>query len=199
MNLVVGLGNPGKKYVDTRHNIGFRVIEELARRWRIEVNRRKFNGLMGSGIVGTRQVLLLEPMTYMNCSGQCVREAVTFYKLALAGLLVIVDDLALPLGRLRIRSKGSGGGHNGLIDIVDELDSELFARIRIGIGWVDGSQAVDHVLGPFTPQEEEIVNPAISRAADAVECWMYNGIDAAMNQFNRPDEPNDGSCSVGEM
>ncbi|MHC4445365.1 MAG: aminoacyl-tRNA hydrolase [Planctomycetota bacterium] len=192
MNLIVGLGNPGRKYADTRHNTGFRVIEELAGRWHVDLSRRRFDGLIGRGVIGSGQVLLLEPMTYMNRSGGSVREALGFYKMGLSDLLVVVDDLALPLGRLRIRSKGSGGGHNGLIDIVEELGSENFARIRIGIGWVDGGQAVNHVLGPFTPEEEAIINPAICRSADAVESWIFDGIEAAMNKFNRPDESSIG-------
>jgi len=191
MNLVVGLGNPGRKYENTRHNTGFRVIDELSRRWAIPVNRRKFQALAGVGLIGPRQVVLLKPTTYMNRSGQCVREALKFYKLELADLVVVLDDMALPLGRLRIRPAGSGGGHNGLIDIIEELDAEEFTRIRVGIDFADSADSVDHVLSSFAPHEEAIVTSAIGKAADAVECWLNSGLETAMNKFNRPDPPAD--------
>jgi PTH1 family peptidyl-tRNA hydrolase len=192
MKLIVGLGNPGRRYENTRHNAGFRVIDELSERWRIAVNRRRFSGFFGSGAVGDEAVLLLKPTTYMNRSGWAVREATAFYKLALADLLVVVDDLALPLGRLRIRSKGSGGGHRGLTNVIDELGDDAFARLRIGIEEVESSRAVNHVLGPFLPQEQERIDQAILRAADAVDCWLVEGVEAAMNEFNRPDDQSDG-------
>ena len=188
MKLIVGLGNPGRKYENTRHNVGFRVIDELSRRWRIEVNRHRFSGCFGSGRVRDEPVLLLEPTTYMNLSGRAVREAMTFHKLALEDLLVVVDDLALPLGRLRIRSKGSGGGHKGLTDVIGALGEDEFARLRIGIESVESRHAVEHVQGPFSAEEKQRIGPAILRAADAVECWLVNGVKAAMNQFNGPDE-----------
>ena len=192
MKLIVGLGNPGRKYENTRHNVGFRVVDELSRRWQIEVNRHRFSGWLGSGCVRDEPVLLLEPTTYMNRSGRAVREAVAFHKLALENVLVVVDDLALPLGRLRIRSKGSGGGHNGLTDIIEALGEDGFARLRIGIESTEDGHAVDHVLGSFSEEEEQRVGPAILRAADAVACWLVDGVEAAMNQFNGPDEQPDG-------
>jgi len=191
MYLVVGLGNPGKEYESTRHNTGFRVVDELARRGVIEVNRRKFSGLVGSGRVGGIRIMLVKPMTYMNRSGRCVREVMDFYKLDLANLMVIVDDLALPLGRLRIRPQGGAGGHNGLTDIINALGCEAFARLRVGIDWVNGRDAVNHVLSMFTPEEEEIIGKAVCRAADAVECWFKDGIESAMNMFNCSDPPTD--------
>ncbi|UCD27668.1 MAG: aminoacyl-tRNA hydrolase [Planctomycetota bacterium] len=193
MNLIAGLGNPGEKYAGTRHNTGFRVIDELTRRWGIEMNRRKFAGLVGNGTIGGKRVLLLEPMTYMNRSGRSLREAMSFYKLELSGLMVVLDDMALPMGRLRIRPQGSGGGHNGLANIIDELGSELFARIRVGIDFAEEGDAVNHVLSTFSPEQEEIISRAIGRAADAVECWLDNDIEVAMNKFNSPEEVNDGS------
>lgn len=188
MKLIVGLGNPGGKYEQTRHNVGFRAIEELARRWRIAVTRNRFSGLVGDGPIRDRKVLLLEPMTYMNLSGRSVREAMTFHKLALADLLVILDDMALPLGRLRLRPGGSAGGHNGLANVIEQLGGDDFARLRIGIEAVQGSRMVDHVLGSFTPEERGRIDQAIARAADAAECWLAEGIDGAMNKYNRPEE-----------
>ena len=192
MKLIVGLGNPGGKYEDTRHNVGFRTIDELACRWRIEVTRNRFSGLTGGGTIRDQKVLLLKPMTYMNLSGRAVREAVTFHKLAAADLLVVLDDMALPLGRLRMRPGGSGGGHNGLTNVVEQLGGEDFARLRIGIEAVQGSRMVDHVLGSFTAEERAKIDQAIGRAADAVECWLTEDIEGAMNRFNRPEESNGG-------
>jgi len=188
MKLIVGLGNPGRQYENTRHNVGFRVIGEVARRWQIEVTRHKFSGRFGGGRVRNQPVGLLEPTTYMNLSGQSVREAVAFHRVPIDDLLIVVDDLALPLGRLRIRAKGSGGGHNGLTNVIDELGDDGFARLRIGINWVSGRQAVDHVLGTFSAEEEPVIAPAVFRAADVVECWVEAGIETAMNRFNRPEE-----------
>ncbi len=189
MKLVVGLGNPGKEYERTRHNVGFRVIDEVARRWRIEVSRRKFSSRVGGGTVGRGRVLLLKPTTYMNRSGQSVIEAVAFYKVPLEDLLVVTDDLALPLGRLRIRPRGSAGGHKGLGDIIGRLGTDGFARLRVGIEWAGGPKMVDHVLSPFGAQEQEPISQAVRRAADAVTCWVDDGVDTAMNTFNRSQEP----------
>lgn len=199
MKLIVGLGNPGREYENTRHNVGFRVIDELARRHRIDVTRRKFSGVAGAGSLtwmsGPRgggaapeQVLLLKPETYMNLSGRSVREAMTFHKIDIADLMVIVDDLALPVARLRVREKGSAGGHNGLTSVIAELGSDAFARLRIGIAWVEGKRMVNHVLGAFSAEEEALMKPAVARAADAIECWAVQGVSAAMNRFNKADE-----------
>lgn len=188
MKLIVGLGNPGRKYEGTRHNVGFRVIDELARRWRIEVNRNRFGGLAGDGMIREQRVLLLKPMTYMNLSGRAVREAMTFHKLVQADLLVVLDDMALPLGRLRLRAAGSAGGHNGLANVVEQLGGEDFARLRIGIEAVTGCRMVDHVLGSFSPEEAGRIDQVIARASDAAECWLAEGIDGAMNKYNRPEE-----------
>ncbi len=188
MKLVAGLGNPGSKYEKTRHNVGFRVIDELARRWGIGPFRQQFSGLAGAGRYREDKVLLLKPMTFMNRSGQSIREALTFHKLEPADLLVVVDDMALPLGRLRFRPQGSAGGHNGLTDIIQQLGTDGFARLRIGIEQVSGDEMVGHVLSPFSRQEEEVVDPAISRAADGAECWMSEGIGEAMTRFNRADD-----------
>lgn len=191
MKLIAGLGNPGRQYEGTRHNVGFRVLDELAGRWGIAMSRHSFSGLMGNGTVGGQHVLLLKPQTYVNHSGQSVRQAMTFHKLPLSELLVITDDLALPLARIRLRPKGSAGGHKGLANIIVELGSEEFARIRIGIEWVSGEQMVGHVLSPFTPEEEKQIGPAVQRAADAAECWLSEGLQPAMGRYNRTDEPDD--------
>lgn len=188
MKLVVGLGNPGGKYAATRHNVGFRVIDELARRHGIDVSRAGFGGLTGKGSIGAQQALLLKPGTFMNLSGRAVREAMTFYKLELADLLVISDDMALPLGRLRLRKGGSAGGHNGLASIIAELGSDAFGRLRIGIEQVAGERMVGHVLSPFSRQEEEVIGPAVVKAADAVECWLAEGMDTAMNRYNKSED-----------
>jgi len=184
LKLVVGLGNPGARYENTRHNVGFRVIDVLARRWQVDVGRHRFAGLCGQGRVAGRRVMLLKPMTYMNRSGQAVAEVVGFYKLPLADVMVIVDDLALPLGRLRIRRQGSAGGHHGLEDIIRRLGDDGFCRLRIGIEQVQGPRMVDHVLSPFRPEEREAIESAIERAADAVECWLREGPEEAMNRYN---------------
>lgn len=187
MKLVAGLGNPGRKYENTRHNVGFRVADELARRARIELGRERFNGQVGDAEWHGERVVLLKPLTYMNLSGRSVREALAFYKLELSSLLVVVDDMALPPGRLRLRPGGSPGGHNGLASITEALGDDAFARLRIGIGNVEGRRMVGHVLGAFSADEQEEITVAIQRAADAVEHWLEHGIESAMNEFNRPD------------
>lgn len=188
MKLVVGLGNPGSKYENTRHNVGFAVVEELARRWSYEKARRRFNGLLADGTIRGERVLLLEPTTYMNLSGVSVRESSGFYKIAPADLLVISDDMALPLGRLRLRARGSAGGHNGLASIVRELGGEDWSRLRLGIGQVAGERMVGHVLGAFAPEEQPVIQQAVRAAADVVECWVIEGVEAAMTKFNRAQE-----------
>ncbi len=186
MNLIVGLGNPGRKYTRTRHNVGFRVLDELAGRWRIELSRRRFNGLVGDGRIGDQQVMMLKPLTYMNRSGQSVSEAFNFYKQSLENLLVVYDDMALPTGQLRVRAKGSAGGHKGLSSVIQSLGSDCFPRLRLGIGSSRYGDAVNHVLGGFSQEEEHLMSQAIAWAADAVECWLANGVDETMNRYNRP-------------
>ncbi|HSW46101.1 MAG TPA: aminoacyl-tRNA hydrolase [Phycisphaerae bacterium] len=188
MKLVVGLGNPGSEYARTRHNVGYRVVDELARRWEFSGARRQFSGLAVSGQAGQEKVLLLKPTTYMNRSGQSVREAMTFHKIDLPDVMVVLDDMALPLGRIRLRAEGSAGGHNGLSDVIGQLGSDLVGRLRIGIEQVSGERMVSHVLTPFSPREEEVIATAVTRAADAVECWLKNGMDEAMTLFNRAEE-----------
>jgi PTH1 family peptidyl-tRNA hydrolase len=184
MKVIAGLGNPGRKYINTRHNVGFRVVDTLAARAGIEVNRENFSAMTGDGRLGGEKVLLLKPLTYMNRSGRSVLEAVRFYKCSAEDLLVVIDDLALPVGRMRLRASGSAGGHNGLSDIISRVSSDEFARLRIGIGSVGGARMVGHVLGAFDEDEEPVIGRMVDRAAQAVEYWVAQGVEAAMNRYN---------------
>jgi PTH1 family peptidyl-tRNA hydrolase len=185
MKLIVGLGNPGRKYEKTRHNVGFEALEAVADRNGAEAAREKFSGRIASAAVGGQAVLLLWPQTLMNRSGASVSSAVGFYQLPLSELLVVGDDFNLPLGKLRFRSQGSAGGQRGLDDVIRRLGSEEFARLRVGIGPVPaGWDAADFVLSRFAASERAVVEETIGRAAEAVECWVAEGIEAAMNRFN---------------
>jgi peptidyl-tRNA hydrolase, PTH1 family len=186
VKMVVGLGNPGKEYVDTRHNIGFRVIDSLAEALKIDVRKKRFSGNCGSGEFADKKLILLKPMRFMNCSGQVVATATGFYKLALSNLLVVTDDMALPAGRIRVRMKGSAGGHNGLADVIEKLGTENISRLRIGIGQSDKEMAYDYVLSKPTKAERPLLDEAITKARDAVLCWVEYGIKATMNEFNPP-------------
>jgi peptidyl-tRNA hydrolase, PTH1 family len=192
MKLVVGLGNPGREYVSTRHNIGFEVVDRLASKlgWMKpgdfdRVAKSKFEGLTFDGVVGEERLVLLKPMTYMNLSGQSVQSAMAFYQLAPADIMVVLDDLALACGRLRLRESGSSGGHNGLKDIERALSTQDYPRLRLGIDPppppVPGKQ---YVLGKFTPEQRKLIDPAIDRATGAIMTWIEKGISIAMNQFN---------------
>jgi PTH1 family peptidyl-tRNA hydrolase len=184
MKLIVGLGNPGRQYERTRHNLGFMVADLLASRWSVLLSM-KDSGAFGRGSMAGQPAALLKPMTYMNRSGQAVLEVVQFYKLPLSDLLVISDDLDLAVGRVRMRASGSAGGQKGLGDVIQRLGSDEVARIRIGIGRPAGSDAVDYVLSPFRPEEREPIEIALLRAAEAAECWITDGPAAAMNRYNR--------------
>jgi PTH1 family peptidyl-tRNA hydrolase len=185
--MVVGLGNPGKEYVDTRHNVGFRVIDSLGESLKIEVRKKRFGACLGSGEFVDKKVILLKPMQFMNCSGEVVAAAAGFYKLALSNLLVVSDDMALSPGRIRVRMKGSAGGHNGLADVIDKLGTENISRLRIGIGQSNKETAYDYVLSKPTKAEGQLLNEAIAKARDAVLCWIEYGIKATMNKFNPPE------------
>jgi PTH1 family peptidyl-tRNA hydrolase len=188
MKMVVGLGNPGAEFVDTRHNIGFGVIDSLAEVLGIDVGKRKFSARLGSGEFGDKKLILLKPWQFMNRSGEAVAKAVGFYKLPLGEMLVVTDDIALEPGRIRIRAKGSAGGHNGLADIIDKLGANQFARLRVGIGRSDPRQkhsGIDYVLDRPTRDERRLLDEAIDRARQAALCWLEFGIGAAMNKFNR--------------
>jgi len=184
VKMVVGLGNPGDEYVDTRHNAGFCVIDSVAKMLGIDVKDRKFGACLGHGEFVGKKLILLKPMRYMNCSGQVVATAVGFYKLVLDDLLVISDDMAIEPGRIRIRARGSAGGHNGLADVIEKLGTEDVNRLRIGIGQCGSEAAEDYVLDKPLEVERPLLDEAISRAREVVLCWVEQGIEAAMNNFN---------------
>jgi peptidyl-tRNA hydrolase, PTH1 family len=199
MKLVVGLGNPGREYAGTRHNVGWEVVDALAARlgWiskPAEFNRlarANFDGLTLDGTVslhstgGTERLMLLKPTTYMNVSGRSVQPAMQFYQLAPADVMVVVDELALPCGKIRLRSGGSAGGHNGLKDIERALGTGEYPRLRLGIDPPPPPMAgKDYVLGKFTEAQRKLIDPAIERAASALVVWIEKGVNAAMNQFN---------------
>lgn len=188
MRLIVGLGNAGPQYDGTRHNVGFDVIDTLAHQWRVELNTEKFHAWFGQADVGGQKVVLLKPTTFMNRSGQAVDAAGRFYKLEFSDLLIICDDLALPVGKLRMRASGSAGSHNGLQNIIDRVGGDQWARLRIGIGERVGEGA-SFVLSRFSRDEEPIIDRAVLRAAKAVECWIADGVDKAMSKFNGDVEP----------
>ncbi|MEH2958771.1 aminoacyl-tRNA hydrolase [Candidatus Merdisoma sp. JLR.KK006] len=187
MYIIAGLGNPTKKYEHTRHNIGFDVIDHLAEQYNISMNTKKFKGVCGVGTIEGNRVLLLKPQTFMNLSGNSVGEAVEFYKLDPAReLIVIYDDIDLAPGNLRIRKKGSAGGHNGMKDIITHLGTQEFLRIRVGVGAkIEGQDLVNHVLGHFSGEDRKLVEDAISNAADAVRLMVQEQTDTAMNQYNK--------------
>ncbi len=187
MYIIAGLGNPTKKYEHTRHNIGFDVIDHLAEQYNISMNTKKFKGVCGVGTIEGNRVLLLKPQTFMNLSGNSVGEAVEFYKLDPAReLIVIYDDIDLAPGNLRIRKKGSAGGHNGMKDIIAHLGTQEFLRIRVGVGAkIEGQDLVNHVLGHFSGEDRKLVEDAISNAADAVRLMVQEQTDTAMNQYNK--------------
>jgi PTH1 family peptidyl-tRNA hydrolase len=182
--MVVGLGNPGDEYIDTRHNTGFKVIDSLAEALEIKVRKRKFGARFASGEFADKKLILLKPWQFMNRSGQAVATAAGFYKLSLENLLVVTDDMDLEPGRIRIRTKGSAGGHNGLADIIDKLGTNEFARCRIGIGQSAEQESVDYVLDRPTDVEKPLLAAAVERARDAVFCWIEYGLETAMNKFN---------------
>jgi PTH1 family peptidyl-tRNA hydrolase len=193
MKLVVGLGNPGPKYAGTRHNIGFAVLDYLAAAPGVGAWRSRFEAQITQSVEGTEQVLLLKPETFMNLSGRAVRAAVDFYKVEISDVLVVCDDIALPLGKLRARAKGSHGGQNGLRNIQEHLGTPDYSRLRIGVGSPgEHLDAADYVLSRFKPGERSAVDDAVAQAAQAVLLWVKQGIDACMNRVNgepKPEKP----------
>ncbi len=192
LKLVVGLGNPGPEYAETRHNLGFKVVEALEEVLATEVKKQKFGARVGEGSYRGQRVMLMKPWEYMNRSGQAVATAVGFYKLPLTDLLVVSDDFALDTGRIRLRAQGSAGGHNGLNDIIARLGSDAFGRCRVGIGHVSGAAAASYVLGRPADDEKPLLNEAILKAREAVLCWIEFGINKAMNLFNTGSPSADG-------
>lgn len=195
MKLIAGLGNPGPRYAESRHNIGFLVVDELARRWSAAVTHydRHCEGLTGQAQTCGQTVLLLKPATYMNLSGRSVAALWRYYKLAAPDVLIVYDDLDLPAGQVRLRADGSAGGHKGMSDVIQHFGTDELSRLRIGIGRVHRDATVEYVLSRFEPEERPLIEAAVGRAADAAECWLHSGIAAAMNQFNRKADGANGS------
>ncbi len=167
MILIVGLGNPGKQYEQTRHNIGFDVIDYMANKYNIDVNREKFKGICGEGFIENKKVILLKPLTYMNLSGESIRELANFYKLEDDEIIVVYDDISLDIGRLRIREKGSAGGHNGIKSIIQNLGGDKFPRVKVGVGQPKDN-LVNHVLGKFSKEDREHIEKVIPVVSDAI-------------------------------
>jgi PTH1 family peptidyl-tRNA hydrolase len=184
MRMIVGLGNPGDEYADTRHNTGFKVIDSLAETVGIKVKRRKFGARFESGEFAGKKLILLKPWQFMNRSGQAVATAAGFYKINIRDLMVVTDDMDLEPGRIRLRYKGSAGGHNGLADIIQKLGTSEFARCRVGIGRSAEADTVGYVLDKPQEDEKPLLTEAIERARNAVLCWIEYGIETAMNKFN---------------
>lgn len=185
MKIIVGLGNPEKKYDGTRHNIGFAVIDKMADEYNISMDTKKHKGVCGKGVIGGEKVVLVKPQTYMNLSGECVRQVVDYYKVTAEDVIVIFDDISLNVGKLRIRPKGSAGGHNGIKSIIAHLGGETFPRIKFGVGdKPKGYDLADYVLGHFAKSEMPAIEEGIDRAIKACECMITEGVDSAMNKFN---------------
>ena len=183
MYLIVGLGNPGKKYEHTRHNMGFEVIDLLSDLSRIDVDKDVFNGLLGRGKIFDKDVMLFKPTTYMNLSGNAVREVVNYFKIEIENIIVVCDDMALKPGTIRLRSKGSSGGQKGLQNIIDNLGTEDFKRIRIGIGEPE-FDAIDYVLGKPLKEEMPLIEEAINNAVEAIKEALKTDFERAMSKFN---------------
>lgn len=190
MKLVVGLGNPGVQYAKTRHNIGFMVIDYLAEQLNITVDKVKFKSIIGEGYAGTEKIILAKPQTYMNLSGEAVLDMVQWYKLEPEEIIVIYDDMDLPTGRIRLRSQGSAGGHNGMKSIIYLIQTDKFPRLRVGIGRPDNQniESANFVLGKFSDSEAELMGPAVKKAAEAVLKTFQTGVERAMNEVNRESE-----------
>ncbi|QUH29579.1 aminoacyl-tRNA hydrolase [Vallitalea guaymasensis] len=185
MYIIAGLGNPGMRFTATRHNVGFEVIERLAYENNIKLNKKKFNAVLGSGVIGGEKVVLVQPQTYMNLSGESIRPIMDFYKCTEKDLIVVYDDICFEIGTIRIRKKGSAGGHNGMKNIIRHIGTNEFIRVRVGVGakcpeW----DLKDHVLSRFNDEEIKNMVEEIKRASDAIEDIVIKGIDKAMNVYN---------------
>ena len=185
MYLIVGLGNPEPEYSYTRHNMGFDVINKIAKKCEIDISRTKFNGLYGSGIIKDKKVILLKPQTYMNLSGEAIKEARDFYNVKPEEIIVIYDDIDIEKGKIKLRKKGGPGSHNGMKSVVQELSTTDFIRIRVGIGQPEfKSDMINYVIGKVPEEEQKILQQGTKKAAEAIEEILKNGIDIAMNKFN---------------
>ena len=184
MYLIVGLGNPEEDYSNTRHNMGFDTINKISKEYNIEINKKKFKGIYGSGIIGGEKVILLKPQTYMNLSGESIKEAVDFYKIENNNIIVIYDDMDIDLGVIKIRKKGNAGSHNGMKSVVKYIGTE-FPRVRVGIGKPIDEDFIKYVIGPIPEEEKQILDKSTSLARDAVIEIIESGVDNAMNKFNK--------------
>ena len=184
MKLIIGLGNPGKKYEHTRHNMGFDTVDMLAEQARIDVDKEVFHGLLGRGEILDEDVMLFKPTTYMNLSGTAVREIVSYFKIALEDIIVVYDDMALEPGKIRLRLNGSSGGHKGMQNIIDELHTEEIKRIRIGIGEPEEDDTIDYVLSKPLKDERPLIEEAITNAVGALKEAIKSDFDRAMNKYN---------------
>jgi PTH1 family peptidyl-tRNA hydrolase len=186
MIVIAGLGNPGKEYDKTKHNVGFWVIDQLAKEYNIDVTKFKHKALIGDGVIAGKKVLLVKPQTYMNLSGESIREILKFYKIPIEQFYVIYDDTSLPLSSVRIREKGSAGGHNGIKNIIAHLNTDAFIRIKVGIGEKpNGWDLADYVLAKFSKDDEPLILSGVEKASHAIEILLTKGIVEAMNQTNQ--------------
>ena len=186
MKVIVGLGNPGSKYDKTKHNVGFEVIDSLADSYNINVTKLKHKGFVGEGNIKGEKVILLKPQTYMNLSGESLKELITFYKISVKDIIVVYDDISLPVGNLRIRLKGSAGGHNGIKNIIAHLGTDEFTRVKVGIGEKpNGWDLADYVLSKFSKDDEPLILKGIERSAEAVAEIIEHGANEAMNKYNQ--------------
>jgi PTH1 family peptidyl-tRNA hydrolase len=183
MKVVVGLGNPGSRYHATRHNVGYAIVDALAAGPDVDRFQNRFEAEIAEWRIEGEKVLLVKPQTFMNLSGRCVRQVLDYYQVETEDLFVLADDINLPLGKLRIRRKGTHGGHNGLRDIQNHLGTTEYARLRLGVGG-PADDAIDHVLGKFRPAEKPVIEDAVIRSAQAVVVWVRRGIEVCMNEFN---------------
>lgn len=185
MKLIVGLGNPGEKYAGTRHNIGFDCIDYCAKQFNIELNQSKFKGVFGTGLVNQEKLFLLKPLTYMNLSGESIRPLMDYYGMTVEDVVIIYDDMDLPTGKIRLRQKGSAGGHNGIKSVIQHFGTQEFKRIRMGVDRPEpGVSIVNYVLGRYHPEQREDVADSIIQASKAVEAWTEKPFLEVMNHFN---------------
>jgi PTH1 family peptidyl-tRNA hydrolase len=190
--LIIGLGNPGKKYAHNRHNAGFGCIELLAKKNGIQIKRSQCQSKVGGGTIAGIDTVLAKPHTFVNCSGVAVKGLMQKYRIPVEDIIIICDDLDLPAGKIRIRQNGGSGGHNGLKSIIAEIGSQDFCRVKVGIGrppgeqkvYIDEDSVISYVLGDFTPDEMKLIEPAVIRAVETIECILAEGVTAAMNKFN---------------
>lgn len=185
MYIIAGLGNPGKEYAATRHNAGFLVLDELADKFNISLDTEKFKGILGKGVINGEKVILVKPLTYMNNSGECIRAVMDYYKADIDDFIVVFDDISLDVGKLRVRPKGSAGGHNGIKSIIAHLGTDGFKRVKFGVGnKPSGWDLADWVLAKFPTEQFDTLRETNKRACEAIECIMAEGVESAMNKFN---------------